>query len=119
MERELVYPILDQWNRSKNPWERRQSVVSLVVRASSRRNPLPAGMILSLVQPLLKDSDHFVQRGVGWTLREAHQLYPDTISDFVEASAPQLSAIAFSAATEKYARPQREHLKELRNAARA
>ncbi len=116
--RDGVYPVLVQWNRSKNPWKRRQSVVSLLVRAQSRSDPLPADKILPLVQARLDDEDHFVQRGIGWTLREAHRLYPATVHDFVAANASELSAVAFSAATEKYAKQDREHLKQLRRAAR-
>ena len=115
---ETVYPVLANWNVSADAWKRRQSVVSLVVRARSRRTPLAAQQILPLVENLLDDSDHLVQRGVGWTLREAHQLYPEETSTFVRGNATRLSSIAFSAATEKYDKGGREALKEIRRVAR-
>ncbi len=113
-----VYPLLQRWNTSSNPWERRQSVVSLIVRARSRKAPLAAPQILQLVEPLLADADHFVQRGVGWTLREAHELYPDAVGAFVIENAQRLSAVAFATASKKYERPFREDLKRRRKAAR-
>lgn len=69
-----VYPVLRRWNRARNPWKRRQSIVSLLYYGSMRARPLPAAQVLPLVAPLIADPDRFVQKGVGWTLRECHGL---------------------------------------------
>lgn len=109
-----VYPVLLEWNNSKNPWLRRMSLVSLIFYSSAREKYLPAQKILKLVQNRLTDEDYYVQKGVGWTLREAHNVYPKETMAFIEKHIRQLSAIAFSAATEKVSVKQKTFLKKLR-----
>ncbi len=98
---ELVYPQLKAWNQSSNPWERRQSIVGLLDYAKLRRRYPTAEQMLQLLTPLLKDPHPYVQKGLGWTLREFGQIYPKEHRDFLETHITILSAIAFSAATEK------------------
>ncbi len=97
-----VYPQLKAWNKSHNPWERRQSIVSLLYYSSARKTVLPHHEILSLVESLIEDPDKFVQKGVGWTLRECHSAHPAATKQFVRKHATRISAIAFSAAAEKW-----------------
>ena len=75
----LVEPTLRQWNRSRNPWKRRASVVSTIYYASKKRTPPSRKIVLSLIEPLLQDKDLYVQKGVGWQLREAYNLWPSEI----------------------------------------
>lgn len=110
----LVEPTLRQWNRSKNPWKRRASVVSTIYYASPRRTPPPRQTILPLVEPLLRDPDPYVQKGVGWQLREAYKLWPREILNFLEVHALELPAITFSYATEKLSHKDKQRLKKQR-----
>lgn len=107
----LVEPTLQQWNRSKNPWKRRASVVSTIYYASKKRTPPSRQRVLSLIQPLLRDPDHYVQKGVGWQLREAYKLWPREILRFLESHVIELPAITFSYATEKLTKKDKQRLK--------
>lgn len=98
----IIYPTLQAWNKSKNSWERRQSLVSLLYYSSARKKVLPHKKIFSLIENLLGDPDKFVQKGVGWTLRECYSVYPEITEKFVRQRATILSATAFSAASEKW-----------------
>lgn len=117
-ERGLVLPTLQAWNADAAPWRRRQSVVALLYYARGRTNPLPARTILAQVKPLLGDPDVFVQKGVGWCLRETGNLYPAAALAFLEAHLHRLSAAAFAAATEKVAPAIKARLKGARAAGR-
>lgn len=110
----LVYPTFEKWNQSKNPWLRRQSIVSLLYYSSQRKKVLPLKKILSLVEPLLEDEHYYVQKGVGWTLRETGNIYPKETYNFLEKNILKLSSHAFTAATEKLSKPQKGRLKKLR-----
>jgi 3-methyladenine DNA glycosylase AlkD len=110
----LVYPTLEKWNASRNPWLRRLSIVSLLFYSSQRKKALPFAKIIRLVEPLLEDEHYYVQKGVGWTLREAGNLYPEETYAFLEKNIRRLSAAAFSSSTEKLARAKKERLKGLR-----
>jgi 3-methyladenine DNA glycosylase AlkD len=110
----LIYPTLEKWNSSKKPWLRRLSIVSLLYYSSQRETVLPLKKILSLVEPQLEFDHYYVQKGVGWTLREAFNVYPEPVFAFIEKNIGKVSAHAFSAATEKMNPKQKKLLKELR-----
>jgi len=115
---QAIYPTLVKWNSSKNPWLRRLSIVSLIYYSSQREKILPLKKILDLVHPQLEFNHYYVQKGVGWTLREAYNVYPDKTFVFVEKNISKISAHAFSAATEKMPPKQKQHLKGLRRASK-
>ncbi|MEO8762142.1 MAG: DNA alkylation repair protein [Bacteroidia bacterium] len=110
----LVYPQLKSWNTSKNPWERRQSLVALLEYSKKRKKVLPVNKLLSLIKPLLNDENYFVQKGIGWTLREIGNVYPKDTWDFLLKHHTNISSTAFSAAIEKRSVKEKEELKLLR-----
>ncbi len=113
-----AYPVFCAWNRSANPWERRQSIVGLLYYGGLRRQLPPIGRILPLVERVLDDADRFVQKGIGWTLREALRPYPAETFDFVQRHAARLSPVAFAEVAKKLPVEQRNRLKALRQTAR-
>lgn len=110
----LVYPVLVKWNASPNSWLRRLSIVSLLYYRSQREKCLPCGKILPLVEALLDDEDYYVRKGVGWTLRECGNEYPNETYRFMEKHILRLHPHAFSAATEKLTAARKARLKALR-----
>ena len=114
----LVYPQFKIWNTSSNPWERRQSVVGLLEYSKKRKKVLPVTKLLPLVKSLLDDENYFVQKGIGWTLREIGNVYPTDTWDFLVKHHKTISAIAFSPAVEKLHSSKKEELKQLRKKSR-
>ncbi len=114
----LVYPTLAKWNRSQNPWQRRLSIVSLFYYARLRKKFLPVGKIFPLVLNQLDHPHYYVQKGVGWVLRELSQAYPKECSIFLNKNLGSISAVAFAAAVEKINVKEKERLKALRKLAR-
>ena len=115
---EEVYPVLCRWNRSKNPWERRQSLLALLYYSRSRCSVLPAAKVFPLIERLVDDKDRFVQKALGWTLREALAPYPEETAAFIEKYAMRLSAIAFAEAASKLPPAARARLKTVRASGR-
>lgn len=111
----LVEPTLYRWNRSKNRWEQRASIVSLIYYASAKRKTPPITTILNLVEPLIKQRDHYVAKAVGWTLREAYKLYPKETLIFLQKHVHNLAPDSFSYATEKLTNTQKQQLKMQRS----
>lgn len=114
-----VYETFKKWNSSNNPWLRRLSIVSLIFYSSQRKKAPPLNRVIALLKPQLKFDHYYVQKGVGWTLREAGNVYPDQIYAFIEKNIHNISSQAFSAATEKMSPKRRDHLKQLRKKFRA
>lgn len=103
MERmpEEIYSQYQQWNKSDNPWERRQSLVGMLLYSKKRKTLLPAVKLLNMVEPLIADKDYFVQKGLGWALREVGNIYPEEAMVFLSKNCTILSSVAFATATEK------------------
>lgn len=116
---DMVYPVLKTWNSSPNSWERRQSVLSLLDYARARKKYPSFSRITALVKPLLADKDVFVQKGIGWCLRETGIIYPAETYDFLTTHHAKISSIAFSAASEKLTPAKKEKLKSLRKRSRS
>ncbi len=113
-ERPQFFSQLKTWNKSKNPWLRRQSLVGIYCYARMRKNPQPAARALPLVKNLLHDPHFYVQRGVGWTLREIDRV--DTVKQhaFVRKHVRDVNPIAWFAASELYPVKLRKELVLLR-----
>jgi 3-methyladenine DNA glycosylase AlkD len=76
-------PSLKKWNCSGNPWKRRQSMVSLIEYARKRTRLLPFAELIAFVEPLLDDDEDYVQKGLGWTVREIGNAYPEEIASCI------------------------------------
>lgn len=111
---ETVYPDLAAWNASPAPWERRQSLVSLFFYTRVRKRVPPLARVLPLVEARLADPDYYVQKGVGWCLRECLAAYPDATYAFIETHAADLAPAAWQAATEKLSKTQKATVKAIR-----
>lgn len=110
----LLYPQFKVWNTDENPWKRRQSIVSLFCYAALHKKHPPLKKVLPLVKPLLEDGDYYVQKGVGWTLRETYNVYPDDALSFVLKHVGDIHPDAFSAAIEKMTSAEKAEVKALR-----
>ena len=111
---DLVEPTFKQWNRSKNPWKRRASVVSTIYYVRKNRKAPPIKIVLSLIEPLIQDKNPYVQKAIGWQMREAYKLWPEEILLFLKKHLLDLPAITFSYATEKLSKKEKKIFKRKR-----
>lgn len=109
-----IYPQLVAWNTDADPWKRRQSVVSLFCYAALHKRHPPATKVFPLLKRLLEDEDYYVQKGVGWTLREAYNVYPEKAFAFVLKHAGVIRPAAFSPALEKMTGSEKAEIKARR-----
>jgi 3-methyladenine DNA glycosylase AlkD len=107
-----------EWNRSPNPWVRRQSLTGLIEYARLRKRVARPTFLLSQVEGLLDDPEYYVQKAVGWTLREIGQVYPKQTLKFLQIHLLKLDSRAFSAAMEKLPEDLRAEFRERRKLAR-
>lgn len=103
-----------KWNKSLNPWLRRQSIVSLLNYSRLRKKTLSFEELIYFVDPLCADEAFYVQRAVGWTLREIYNFYPEKTYMYLTKNIHKITSLAFSAATEKLKKEEKEKLLFLR-----
>ncbi len=110
---------LRKWNTDKNPWLRRQSMVALLYYARTKNQHPPFKTIISLVSTQLEAPEYYVQKGLGWTLRESYNVYPVLTYKFVSDNFHRVSPVAFTAAIEKMSDKEKNTLKQKRKAHRS
>lgn len=81
---------------SKNPWMRRLSIVSQY--PSIKKGKIQLAILLA--EKLVYDEDIYVQKGVGWMLREAGKKNPIQVQEFIKMHR-QMKPFALSYALEK------------------
>jgi 3-methyladenine DNA glycosylase AlkD len=113
---EDVYARLKKWNIDENPWKRRQSLVSLLYYSRTKKQYPSFNQVEQLVTPLLSDKEYYVQKGLGWTLRELRNVYPQQAVAYLQAHIKQISPIAFTIAIEKLDTEMVNQIKMLRKA---
>ncbi len=103
--------IIKKWNSSKNLWERRQSLVALYYYARTKKEHVSFELTKQLVMPLLKDKEYFVQKAVGWTLRESYNVYPKFTYNLIDENIKNISPVAFTTCLEKMTEKEKQNLK--------
>jgi 3-methyladenine DNA glycosylase AlkD len=116
---DLVFPVLKKWNASKNLWERRQSLVSLMYYQRTKQKFVPVKEMKILIENLLGDKEYYVQKGLGWTLREMRQVYKKETDKFIEGNLGRISPIAFTCSIEHMQTSEKLRLKQRRKQIRS
>ncbi len=109
-----VLPVLIRWNRSPDLFKRRQSIVSLLYFSRTKKRILPFRTIIKLVDNLLADTEYYVQKGVGWSLKELYTVYPKPTFNYLMEHIKEISSLAFSPAIEKLTQSEKQELKRFR-----
>lgn len=102
------------WNKSENLWERRQSMVSLYYYSRTKKQHIPFEVSSKLVLNLMEDKEYYVQKALGWTLRESYNLYPQETYNFVKKYIKNIRPVAFATCLEKMSESQKAVLKQKR-----
>ncbi len=113
-----VYPEFKKWSLQKSPWKNRMAIVSLLYYYNPKRVLLPFDDIIDLVEPHLKKDHYYLQKAIGWNLRELSRAYPKQYWKFLNQHLLDLSPTAFTTATEKVPKDKKEPLKLKRKESR-
>lgn len=107
-------PFFKKLNKSKNPWERRQSVVGLYFYTRLRKKTLPAKIGLELIEGVIDDKHIYTQKGVGWALREIYQVDERAQLQYVKKNIKRIAPAGYYATVEKYSPELKAQVKKLR-----
>lgn len=106
------------WNKHKNLWLRRCSMVAVFYYARSRKKQPSFKLAVSLVKPHLTAKEHYVQKAVGWTTREMYNVYPIETLKFITDNLMNIHSIAWYATSEKMPLSLKKKLVEKRRSLR-
>lgn len=111
---DLMLPVFEKWNRSTKPWFKRQSMVGLLYYARFRQRKPAVNLILKFVERHIEDDHYYVQKGVGWTLRECWNVYPRPTYAYLKKNAARIPPAGWTAATEKLSPADKARLSKIR-----
>ncbi len=117
-EPEKLMPVFEKWNRSKKSWFKRQSLVGLLFYARFRTQKPSVKVLLSYIERHINDEHYYVQKGVGWALRESWNVYPVQTLAYLKKNAGRIPPAGWTAATEKLAQKEKQILLKLRRQSR-
>ncbi len=113
-DRETVLPVLRCWNAGEDLWPKRVSIVSLI-HYGKNAVYLPPEVVLPMLDNCIEDRRHYMQRAVGWVLRDMWRAYPDEVGDYVLRVLPRIAPAAFTRAIERQPKEERARLRALKD----
>ncbi len=96
-----LLPEYKKWNNHKNPWLRRISMVGLFYYSRSRAAQPSFSLVISIIRPHLGAPEYYVQKAIGWTLRECYNVYPTETTVFISKNLSLIHPDAWCSASEK------------------
>jgi 3-methyladenine DNA glycosylase AlkD len=99
---------LKGWTKSPSKWKRRSIPVTLI---DILKTDVSLERLLNTIEPLMLDSDKFVQKGLGWFLREAWKIYKKETEDFLLEWKDTCGRIIIQYATEKMDKDEKSRFK--------
>lgn len=100
-DQKSLLPVYLKWNSHGNSWLRRCSMVGTFYYSRSRKVQPSFKLAKRLVDPHFKAKEYYVQKAVGWTIREMYNVYPIETVKYIENNLHQISPVAWVAASEK------------------
>ena len=92
-------PKVKKWTISKNRWVRRASAVIFIYPVKHKKY---LKHVFEIADILLLDEDDMVRKGYGWMLKEASNIYPKEVFNFVMKNKNKMPRISLRYAIEKY-----------------
>ncbi len=102
---------LREWNESESKWKRRAVPVTLI---DVLKVDVPLKRLFYIIEPLMLDAEKFVQKGLGWFLREAWKVYPEETEDFLLKWKDTCGRIIIQYATERMDKEDRARFRRVK-----
>ena len=102
---------LKEWTGSASKWKRRAVPVTLIDVIDT---DVPLKKLFNIIEPLMSDTEKFVQKGLGWFLREAWKVYPEETEDFLLKWKDTCGRIIIQYATEKMDKENRSRFRRVK-----
>lgn len=79
-----------QWSRSRNLWKRRSAILCQL----SFKSETDLDLLYAAIEPSLASKEFFLQKAIGWALRQYAWTDPLEVRRYVRANAHRLSALS-------------------------
>jgi 3-methyladenine DNA glycosylase AlkD len=80
MEKETNPAVMQQWVKSENIWQNRTALIFQL----NYKDRTDAAFLFAAIRALQHKKDFFVQKAIGWSLRQYYRTAPEKVEEFVE-----------------------------------
>jgi len=77
---QIILATVDKWIKSENIWLQRSALLFQL----KYKKQVDLDLLFSIINSLKHSKEFFVQKAIGWVLRECSKTYPEKIIEFVE-----------------------------------
>lgn len=109
---ELAKEIIEKWSKDKNLWVRRASMVVLL-KIIIIKKEFDEEYVYQLVEKMLKYTEDYIQKGIGWHLKTCSRYNPKAIFNYLMIHKKELPRLILRYASEKLPKEKRQEI--LRN----
>jgi len=95
-----LLPQIRAWIETDELWIRRVGLVSSIRYTGKNSVFLDEATAFDLLRPALGDDRYYIQKALGWVLRELRKAYPQKTVDYLLTHSADIGSIAFSRAIE-------------------
>jgi len=99
---------LSDWRTAKNKYQRRAVPVAMITLLKKSSDYAP---LFAFIEPLMLDSERFVQQGLGWFLREAWKIKRKQTEAFLLKWKNEAPRVIYQYATEKMTKEEKQRFK--------
>lgn len=98
-ETALKYPEINKtlikWSKDKNIWLRRIAIDHQLLRKEKTNTEL----LSEIIENNLNDTEFFINKAIGWVLRDYSKTNPDWVRDFIEKNKDKMSKLSIKEAS--------------------
>ena len=85
-----VRPLLLGWSASADRWKRRTAIIAQV----GAREAMDWELLVTCIDSNIGDTDFFIRKAIGWSLRQHARVEPDRVREFVRSNEGRLSGLS-------------------------
>ncbi|MFX1504015.1 MAG: DNA alkylation repair protein [Promethearchaeota archaeon] len=97
---QLAKITIEKWSKSENLWVRRASMV-ILLKIIMIKKEFDKDYVFNLVDKMLKYTDDYIQKGIGWLLKTCSKYNPDVIFNYLIINNDKLPRLILRYASEK------------------
>ena len=107
----LAEKTIENWSKSENIWVRRASIV-IMLKIIMIRKGFDEDYVFEFVEKMLKFTEDYIQKGIGWLLKTCSKYKPDSIFKYLIINKERFPRLILRYASEKLTKERRHQILE-------
>ena len=102
----LAEKTIENWSKSENIWVRRASIV-IMLKIIMIRKGFDEDYVFEFVEKMLKFTEDYIQKGIGWLLKTCSKYKPDSIFKYLMINKERFPRLILRYGSEKLSKEKR------------